>query len=334
MDSLTQLLLGAAVGYACGGKRLGRPALLIGAVAGTLPDLDFIFSAFAKDDFSYLYHHRGFSHSIIASITLPVLWAWITTKLRPNWNFVTLYAVYFWGAFTHIWLDSLTTWGTQIFWPAALRVAFNTVFIVDPIYTVFLLAGVGVSLFLSMHKKRQWVVIAALLLSSLYLVWGIGVKYYLNPKFEAVFSENNIRTNRISTKPTAFNSILWLGVAESDAAYHLTFVSLIDKTHHQKVYTIPKNQEISPDYLTTKTKQILAYTNGYYIVKKTDKGYIIHDLRYGTLGDPFVFGEQFVFSYELKKISESEVEVTVLNPKVQAPHKLFKALWLRLKGLT
>jgi len=332
MDSLTQVVLGAAVGYACGGRRLGRSALLIGAIAGTLPDLDFIFSAFAADDFSYLFHHRGFSHSIIASVSLPVFWAWITTKFRPNWDFLTLYWVYFWGAFTHIWLDSFTTWGTQIFWPATLRVAFNTIFIVDPFYTFFLLSGVGLSLMFKTHKKRLGAIIGALAMSSLYLVWGVSVKYYLNPKFEAVFSKNNLSITRLSTKPTAFNSILWLGVAESDTAFHLTFVSLLDKTHHQKVYTIPKSQEISPDYLTSRTKQILAYTQGYYIVKKTNFGYLIHDLRYGTLGDPFVFGEQFVFSYEFKKQSDAEVAIQVLNPRVQDPQLLLKTLWERLKG--
>jgi len=42
MDTATQALLGAAVGQAAFGHRLGRRALAWGAVGGLLPDLDVI----------------------------------------------------------------------------------------------------------------------------------------------------------------------------------------------------------------------------------------------------------------------------------------------------
>ncbi|MGB3668335.1 MAG: metal-dependent hydrolase, partial [Bermanella sp.] len=40
MDSVTQVVLGGAVGYAVLGDKVGRKAALYGAVLGTLPDLD------------------------------------------------------------------------------------------------------------------------------------------------------------------------------------------------------------------------------------------------------------------------------------------------------
>ena len=40
MDSLSQIVLGAAVGEVVLGKRLGNRAMVWGAVAGTLPDMD------------------------------------------------------------------------------------------------------------------------------------------------------------------------------------------------------------------------------------------------------------------------------------------------------
>ena len=42
MDSVTQIVLGAAVGQAVLGSKVGNKALLYGAVAGTIPDLDVI----------------------------------------------------------------------------------------------------------------------------------------------------------------------------------------------------------------------------------------------------------------------------------------------------
>jgi inner membrane protein len=40
MDSLTQIVLGASVGEAVAGKKIGNKAMLWGAIAGTIPDLD------------------------------------------------------------------------------------------------------------------------------------------------------------------------------------------------------------------------------------------------------------------------------------------------------
>ena len=40
MDSLTQIVLGAAVGEVALGKKVGNKAMLYGAIAGTIPDLD------------------------------------------------------------------------------------------------------------------------------------------------------------------------------------------------------------------------------------------------------------------------------------------------------
>ena len=50
MDSLTQIVLGAAVGEAVLGKKVGNRAMLWGAVAGTIPDLD-------VGAFPYRYHY-------------------------------------------------------------------------------------------------------------------------------------------------------------------------------------------------------------------------------------------------------------------------------------
>jgi len=63
LDSVTQLTFGAALGEAVLGPKVGRKAMLWGAVLGTLPDLDiFIPLGGPVDDFVY---HRGFSHSLI-----------------------------------------------------------------------------------------------------------------------------------------------------------------------------------------------------------------------------------------------------------------------------
>jgi inner membrane protein len=72
MDSLTQIVLGAAVGEAVLGRKIGNKAILWGAIAGTIPDLDVLL--IGDDPIRELTIHRGFSHSIVFAILMaPIL---------------------------------------------------------------------------------------------------------------------------------------------------------------------------------------------------------------------------------------------------------------------
>lgn len=65
MDSLTQIVLGAACGEAVLGKKIGNKALLFGAIGGTIPDLDVLVGAWLySNEIDSMLFHRGFMHSI------------------------------------------------------------------------------------------------------------------------------------------------------------------------------------------------------------------------------------------------------------------------------
>ena len=49
MDSLTQIVLGAAVGEIALGRKIGNRALIWGAIGGTIPDLDVLANPFMDD---------------------------------------------------------------------------------------------------------------------------------------------------------------------------------------------------------------------------------------------------------------------------------------------
>ena len=137
MDSLTQIVLGAAVGEAVLGKKVGNKAMLYGAIAGTIPDLDTFASAFT-DTITAIEIHRGFTHSIVFSILFAPIFGWLISKIEKksiatwqNWSWLM-----FWGLFTHPLLDSHTTWGTQLFWPLEVRLAYKNIFVIDSLYTL------------------------------------------------------------------------------------------------------------------------------------------------------------------------------------------------------
>ncbi len=79
MDSLTQIVLGAAVGEAVLGRKIGNKAMLWGAIAGTIPDLDVYIKLFT-DPITATEMHRGISHSLLFSILMAPILAWFVRK--------------------------------------------------------------------------------------------------------------------------------------------------------------------------------------------------------------------------------------------------------------
>lgn len=76
MDSLTQIVLGAACGEVVAGKKIGNRAMLWGAVGGTIPDLD-VLASFFTDEIASTSFHRGFMHSFLFAALAP----WVLAKL-------------------------------------------------------------------------------------------------------------------------------------------------------------------------------------------------------------------------------------------------------------
>ncbi len=69
MDSLTQIVLGAACGEIALGKKIGNKALLSGAIGGTIPDLDvFIGKLLYTNKIQAMAFHRGFMHSLLFAL--------------------------------------------------------------------------------------------------------------------------------------------------------------------------------------------------------------------------------------------------------------------------
>lgn len=83
MDSITQITLGAAVAEVVAGKKIGNRAILWGAVAGTIPDLDIVSNLF-MDDIGSLAFHRGISHSILFAVLGSFFFAWLVDWLYKS----------------------------------------------------------------------------------------------------------------------------------------------------------------------------------------------------------------------------------------------------------
>lgn len=218
MDSVTQAALGAAIGGVVLGRRLGRKAVLIGAVLGTLPDLDVVLDY--GDAVANYTEHRGFSHSLFVLSGLATALAILTARFAP----VRDISLGRWWAFfglcllTHPLLDALTTYGTQLWWPLEVRPSARPIiFIIDPLYTLPLLAGVIIALITGNGRRGPaW----GVALSSAYLVFAYGAKQLVEHRLEPVLVEEGLIDAPRLMQPTPFNTLLWrITVVDGDDHY-------------------------------------------------------------------------------------------------------------------
>ena len=176
MDSLTQLALGATVAAAALGPRIGpRKAVLVGAALGTAPDLDVLVPL--GDAVSDFVLHRGPTHSLIVQALVTPLFGealmrWFDgLKGQRARTYLAVYLCFV----THALIDALTIYGTRLFWPVTPEpFAVGSMFIIDPLYTIPLLAILFWGLALRAWSPRfARATTAALVLSTAYLGWSV-----------------------------------------------------------------------------------------------------------------------------------------------------------------
>ncbi|WBX76257.1 metal-dependent hydrolase [Tenacibaculum ovolyticum] len=310
MDSLTQIVLGAACGELALGKKIGNKALLFGAIGGTIPDLDvFVGKILYGNEIDAMAFHRGFMHAILFAVLGSFLFGWITFKLynrKKRKGTTTLKGwiwLYFLSIFTHPILDSFTPYGTQLFLPFSdYRVAFNNISVVDPLYTLPFLVCLVIAMFYKRQQTRRstWVKVG-IYISSAYMLFTIVNKIYVDTVFKKSFDAENISYNRFSTQPTIMNNILWYGIAETEKDYKVGFYSLLDsKAKLDTILTIPKRRDLL-DVTHADIKTLTWFSNGYYNLMPMDSSKNVQylDLRYPLL-NPKDIGSS-IFRFELKK---------------------------------
>ena len=340
MDSLTQIVLGAACGEIALGKKIGNKSLLFGAIGGTIPDLDvFVGRLLYSNEIDIMAFHRGFMHSVLFAFLGAFVFGYLFYKLynRGKRKHTTILKDWVWLFFlsilTHLFLDVFTPYGTQLFAPFSnYRVAFSTISVVDPLYTLpFLLILIVAMFFKRNSKKRNNWVKASLYISSAYILFTIANKFYINTVFEKSFKKAGIVYKRFSTQPTIFNNILWYSVAETDSDYKVAFYSLFDKAKvANNILSVPKNHDLIPSE-NSEIKKLSWFSNHYYNLIKNDSTEVIryNDLRYPLLNEDDL--SSFVFSFKLKK-ENNRWDITPFKGEVPSK-KDIKVFLERIKGI-
>ena len=289
MDPLTQGVIGATLPQAvASSKKHMAIAGMFGLLGGMAPDLDVLIRS-DSDPLLFLEYHRQFTHSLIfiplggficALLLYPLVGKrWGLTLMR-SWLYCSL------GYATHALLDSCTSYGTQLFWPFSdQRVAWNNMPIIDPLYTLPILA-----LVLTVAvKKNPLLARMALAWALIYPAIGVLQRERAETAGWELAVERGHRPVQLEAKPSFGNLIVWKVVYETDQRYYVDAVRVAASTQHYPGESAEK-LDIDRDlpWLDKQSQQARDierfrwFSNG-YIAKDPNNNYRVIDVRYSMV---------------------------------------------------
>ncbi len=335
MDSITHTVLGACLGQVLAGKKIGKKAMLWGAVANNIPDIDIITSTWMSQA-DGLMAHRGFTHSILFALIVSPMLAFLFTSWykKTTMTFIDWLLIFGTGNFLHIIIDSFTCYGTGWFEPFShYRVTFNLLFVADPFFTISLLiSAIALMILKKNHPARNKWAKGALAICMAYLIMAGVDKYKIDKNTRAQLSEQKIEATDYFTTPTPLNNFLWYIIAKNDTGFFISYQSVFDNdknlafTFHSQnrnfLNSLPSDQDLD---------KLKHFSKDYYVIEKKDSSYFFNDIRFGQISgwnDPT---SNFVFRYKLGR--DADNDLVIQRGRVEGSGKKALAeLWVRMWG--
>ena len=335
MDSLTHIALGACIGEAFLGKKIGKRAMFLGAVAQSIPDIDFL-AAFWLDTTDNLLAHRGFTHSILFAILITFFMSVVSERWHRPHNISLRKWMYFFGAetFIHILLDSLNNYGVGWFEPFShLRISFNTIYVADPFFSIWIgIAFLALLILKRNHPKRRFWYRFGIAMSFLYLLYcGIN-KLIIFKRTNEIVKRQQLPHDRYFTTPSPLNNWLWFVVTGNDSGYYAGYRSVFDRSPTMDFTYFPRNENLLGTMKdSSDIQQLIRFSQQFYTVEKWNDTLVFNDLRFGQVigwQDP---KEDFAFHYFINLPSENKL-VVQRGRFAKWNKQSFNALLRRIKG--
>lgn len=294
MDSITQGLLGATIAEAGFRKTLGGRAIAWGALCAVAPDFDMV--AALAGEWESLVHHRGVSHSWIAETAVAPLLGYLAWRFwgKREGSWMQWAHLTWWALVTHPALDVCTAYGTQLFAPfSSHRFAIDAVSIVDLAYTLPLLVAVVWSWRGRVRERSRKVAIAALALTTGYLVFGYVQSQRAIALADAELATQGFEPVETRAMPTLGNLFVHRVAARDGAGRYRVAISSASAPRplvwHEAADDPDRRVAIA---MASERGRIMQwFSMGYAWAElgdADDDGVVVHisDLRYGSMVDP------------------------------------------------
>lgn len=313
MDTLTHIALGACIGEMLGGRQLGKKALVIGAFANTIPDLDFLAAFWLPVDKNLL-AHRGFTHSFLFAFIASGIFALLLSSMMRKYSFSRKKWLLFFlvQIFSHLFIDSFNAYGTGLFEPFShLRVSFNTLFVADPFYSLW--PGIAALLLILLrknHPHRKWWSGFGICISSVYLLYCIVNKVQVDMNMKEILQKQHVPVSQMFTTPAPMNNWLWFVVAGDGKGFYTGYYSVFDREKTIALRYVPKNDQLlEPVKNKAELNHLIRFSKGFYTVETWGDTLVFNDLRFGQMAGWDNPANKFVFHYFLRDSVSNELVV-------------------------
>lgn len=287
MDIVTQGIAGAVLAQTGANRQHKTAATLIGFLAGLLPDADILIRS-AEDPLLNLEFHRQFSHSLLfipigAGMAALLLWPFF----RKHLPIPSIYLFSLLGYSIGGLLDACTSFGTQLLWPFSdTRIAWNLIAVVDPVFTLGLLAG----LLMGWRTGRRRFPALAVGFACLYLAFAYLQQQFAMQAQQQLINQRGHNASMAIVKPSLGNVLLWRSVYRHHDHYYVDAirVGIWNKVRLYPGDSIPA-YAIKPHQneatASRQTRDIIRFgrlSQGYLVQHPRDR-HVIGDIRYAML---------------------------------------------------
>ena len=313
MDSLTHIALGACMGEAFAGKTLGKKAMLWGALAQSIPDIDFT-ASFWMNTTSNLLAHRGFTHSFLFCAIITPFFALLAERLHRPHNIRYLKWMLFFGGtiFIHIFIDAFNNYGVGWFEPFShQRISFNAIYVADPFFSIWPGIACVALIYLKRRnpKRKNWWRMG-LGLSTFYLGYCLFNKVNIDKDVKGILQKQQISYTRYFTSPAPLQNWLWYVVAGNDSGYHVGFRSVFDSKKEIAFQYFPRNASLLKPFSNHEDiQQLIRFSQQFYTLENWSDTLVFNDLRFGQVIGWQNPKEKFVFHYYIQYPSENKLVV-------------------------
>lgn len=289
---MTQVLLGGAIAAAIVPAGHRRAALLAGAALGTLPDLDSVpLMLWTDDPVLRMTMHRSASHSLLVlPLVALAIWAWFRSRGKRvseaplRWWWAILLALV-----THPMLDAFTVYGTQLWWPLpAQPTMWSSIFIIDPVYTVWLLVACVIAWVLPRRPLAQRALVAGLVVSTAYLGWSLLAKAIVDTRAERSLALLGQDGGAYVSVPMPATTLLWRIVVMTPDGYQEAFHSLVADGPGLRFCGYPSDTvALSAAADIPAVQRLRWFNHGFMRAQVSDGELQLSDLRMGAEPDYF-----------------------------------------------
>jgi len=317
MDPISQGVVGATFAESFAKAKNIRVAAICGLLSALVSDLDILINSI-NDPLLQLEYHRHFTHSLIfipigTLIVSIFLWGLF---FRKNYKFYQIYFFSFLGFATHGIIDAFTSYGTLLYWPFSnIRIAWNLISIVDPLFTIPLL----LFLIISVIKKSPFIARIGIAVACLYLMIG----YFKHQEIKNILFKEAHKNNHIIEDyfidPTIGNNFTWRAIYKSQGKYYIYAIYIpyfkSKYVHNGDVIDVINTDTVFPslDKDSKQRKDIKRFENftSKFIAMHPSNRNIIIDLRYNII--PFS-GKDSLWGIEVNpNTPDKHVKFTMLR---------------------